>query len=50
MTSPTRLLYDERLTAPRAWWLIAVLFGRVIGTPYPRLVTRTPERLAEALG
>ncbi|ALV33197.1 DUF3093 domain-containing protein [Streptomyces sp. CdTB01] len=27
MASPTRLVYDERLTAPRTWWLIAVLFG-----------------------
>ncbi|MFF7176785.1 DUF3093 domain-containing protein [Streptomyces pseudovenezuelae] len=27
MTSPSRLVYDERLTAPRIWWAIAVLFG-----------------------
>ncbi|MFJ3658725.1 DUF3093 domain-containing protein [Streptomyces nigra] len=27
MTSASRLVYDERLTAPKAWWLIAVLFG-----------------------
>lgn len=27
MTSTSRLLYDERLTAPRVWWAIAVLFG-----------------------
>lgn len=24
---PGRLVYDERLTAPRIWWAIAVLFG-----------------------
>ncbi|WP_406498575.1 DUF3093 domain-containing protein [Streptomyces sp. NBC_01604] len=27
MTSTSRLVYDERLTAPKAWWAIAVLFG-----------------------
>ncbi|MFF1291701.1 MULTISPECIES: DUF3093 domain-containing protein [unclassified Streptomyces] len=27
MTSTSRLVYDERLTAPRAWWAIAILFG-----------------------
>ncbi|MFD7030052.1 DUF3093 domain-containing protein [Streptomyces sp. NPDC059917] len=27
MTSPAPLAYDERLTAPRAWWLIAVGVG-----------------------
>ncbi|MEU9289453.1 DUF3093 domain-containing protein [Streptomyces sp. NPDC048275] len=27
MTPTSRLVYDERLTAPRAWWAIAVLFG-----------------------
>ena len=27
MTTPSRLVYDERLTAPRIWWAIAVLFG-----------------------
>ncbi|MEU0042979.1 DUF3093 domain-containing protein [Streptomyces werraensis] len=25
--SPGRLLYDERLTAPKAWWGAAMLFG-----------------------
>ncbi|AWZ05318.1 MULTISPECIES: DUF3093 family protein [unclassified Streptomyces] len=27
MTSPAPLTYDERLTAPRTWWLIAVAVG-----------------------
>ncbi|MFF3015587.1 DUF3093 domain-containing protein [Streptomyces sp. NPDC057939] len=27
MTSPVPLTYDERLTAPRTWWLIAVAVG-----------------------
>ncbi|MCX5275316.1 DUF3093 domain-containing protein [Streptomyces virginiae] len=27
MTSPVPLAYDERLTAPRTWWLIAVAVG-----------------------
>ncbi|WCD94913.1 DUF3093 domain-containing protein [Streptomyces sp. HUAS 31] len=27
MTSPSRLRYDERLTPPKTWWAIAVLFG-----------------------
>ncbi|WP_328967460.1 DUF3093 domain-containing protein [Streptomyces sp. NBC_00239] len=27
MTSPSALAYDERLTAPRTWWLIAVAVG-----------------------
>ncbi|MFH8257598.1 DUF3093 domain-containing protein [Streptomyces roseolus] len=27
MTSPLPLAYDERLTAPRTWWLIAVAVG-----------------------
>ncbi|PWK65097.1 Protein of unknown function (DUF3093) [Streptomyces sp. CG 926] len=27
MTSPAPLTYDERLTAPRTWWLIAVAAG-----------------------
>ncbi|GCB51284.1 DUF3093 domain-containing protein [Streptomyces sp. NL15-2K] len=27
MTPTSRLVYDERLTAPKAWWAIAVLFG-----------------------
>ncbi|WP_033309308.1 DUF3093 domain-containing protein [Streptomyces iakyrus] len=27
MTPTSRLLYDERLTPPRTWWAIAVLFG-----------------------
>ncbi|MEU1409126.1 DUF3093 domain-containing protein [Streptomyces sp. NPDC005728] len=27
MTPTSRLLYDERLTTPRSWWVIAVLFG-----------------------
>ncbi|MET9103701.1 DUF3093 domain-containing protein [Streptomyces antibioticus] len=31
MTSSSRLVYDERLTVPRVWWVIAVLFGLSIG-------------------
>ncbi|MFD3675316.1 DUF3093 domain-containing protein [Streptomyces sp. NPDC058613] len=27
MTTPVPLAYDERLTAPRTWWLIAVAVG-----------------------
>ncbi|MFJ8490442.1 DUF3093 domain-containing protein [Streptomyces sp. NPDC094038] len=27
MTSPSRLVYDERLTAPSTWWAIAGLFS-----------------------
>ncbi|MCX4481589.1 DUF3093 domain-containing protein [Streptomyces cellulosae] len=27
MTPTSRLIYDERLTPPRTWWAIAVLFG-----------------------
>ncbi|MDX3521989.1 DUF3093 domain-containing protein [Streptomyces scabiei] len=27
MTSTSPLVYEERLTAPRVWWVIAVLFG-----------------------
>ncbi|MGW5650594.1 DUF3093 domain-containing protein [Streptomyces humi] len=27
MTSPSQLVYDERLTAPNTWWVIADLFG-----------------------
>ncbi|MEV6511171.1 DUF3093 domain-containing protein [Streptomyces sp. NPDC051642] len=27
MTSTSRLVHDERPTAPRVWWVIAVLFG-----------------------
>ncbi|ALV33520.1 DUF3093 domain-containing protein [Streptomyces sp. CdTB01] len=27
MTSPARLVYDERLTPPKTWWVIAFLFG-----------------------
>ncbi len=27
MTPTSRLIYDERLTPPRSWWAIAVLFG-----------------------
>ncbi|MGA5191494.1 DUF3093 domain-containing protein [Streptomyces griseoincarnatus] len=27
MPSTSRLLYDERLNAPKSWWAIAVLFG-----------------------
>ncbi|MFF7793459.1 DUF3093 family protein [Streptomyces sp. NPDC007991] len=27
MLRTSRLLYDERLTAPRSWWAISVLFG-----------------------
>ncbi|MCX4706836.1 DUF3093 family protein [Streptomyces sp. NBC_01373] len=86
MTSTSRLVYDERLTAPKAWWAIAVLFGLSLAliflpygtiaalialsigtclagmyvsaqgsapddsTPYLYLSTRTPHRLAEAIG
>ncbi|MFJ3620535.1 DUF3093 domain-containing protein [Streptomyces iakyrus] len=27
MSPTSRLLYDERLTAPKSWWVIAALFG-----------------------
>lgn len=27
MTSTSRIIYDERLTAPRSWWGISALFG-----------------------
>ncbi|WP_031110049.1 DUF3093 domain-containing protein [Streptomyces sp. NRRL S-146] len=27
MTPTSRLIYDERLTAPKSWWAIATLFG-----------------------
>ncbi|KPC71738.1 DUF3093 domain-containing protein [Streptomyces sp. NPDC006349] len=27
MASTNRLLYDERLTAPKVWWCVAMLFG-----------------------
>ncbi|MFC7842772.1 DUF3093 domain-containing protein [Streptomyces sp. NPDC057382] len=27
MTPTSRLVYDERLTAPKSWWAIAALFG-----------------------
>ncbi|MEV6171836.1 DUF3093 family protein [Streptomyces sp. NPDC051954] len=32
MTSTSRLVYDERLTAPRTWWVIAALVAPAIGT------------------
>lgn len=27
MTSTSRIIYDERLTAPKTWWVLAALFG-----------------------
>ncbi|MFF7166873.1 DUF3093 domain-containing protein [Streptomyces sp. NPDC008086] len=27
MTSTSRIIYDERLTAPKTWWVMAALFG-----------------------
>ncbi|MFE7277207.1 DUF3093 family protein [Streptomyces sp. NPDC057623] len=27
MTSTSRIIYDERLTVPKTWWVIAALFG-----------------------
>ncbi|MGV9895438.1 DUF3093 family protein, partial [Streptomyces tendae] len=27
MTASKNLTYDERLTAPKTWWVIAALFG-----------------------
>ncbi|WP_413098634.1 hypothetical protein [Streptomyces sp. Inha503] len=31
MTRPATIAYDERLTAPRTWRLIAALFGLAVG-------------------
>jgi hypothetical protein len=44
VTSTTRLVYDERLTAPRVWWVIAVLFGvsmALIFLPYGLIAALT---------
>ncbi|MFF7467647.1 hypothetical protein [Streptomyces sp. NPDC008092] len=50
MTSPSRLVRDERPTAPGTRWGIAGPFGVSMALVCLRPATRSPERLAQALG
>ncbi|MEW1599497.1 DUF3093 domain-containing protein [Streptomyces sp. NPDC093808] len=53
MTTSQAPAYDERLTAPRSWWVIAVLFGlsmAVIFLPYGVIAALTGLLVGTSLG